>query len=143
MKSLVGYSGINSQSFLEGFNPTTREFVKSRLPQMRFPNKIYFNTPQVVLELGDTTLLSDYCTGHIATKRAKYHGGIPIVFSADLGNLPLHFDFTAGRTKEANRVLNFHTVRVGNIYRVELFVKNLCTVLTRLTKEEETDLASQ
>ena len=51
MKNNIGYSGINSVSFVKGFNPVTREFDKSKLPSMRFPGRIYLNTPKLVLKV--------------------------------------------------------------------------------------------
>ena len=60
-----------------------------------------------------------------------------------MGDNLQHLDFTNGRVKHSNKVLDFHAVKVGNIYRVNLFVKNIGTLLTKLTEKEEEALKAQ
>jgi len=81
------YSGINSTSFLKGYDPVSHTFTKSLVEGMRHPDKTFFYDPFFNLELPGLLLMHHYCCGQIAIERAKKWGGEPIIFSTNLEDL--------------------------------------------------------
>lgn len=130
------YSGINSKTFLEYFNPESRTFNKSNTG-MRYPDKIFFYNPYFALGVGKRKIIHHYACGEIARVRAEKWGGIPIVFSAEYPQSSFLYELNkSGKERKRRLILEQQAVRVNSIYLVTGTVRNICTLLKDISYEE-------
>jgi len=108
------FTGINSKSFLEGFDPESQTFDKRKLPESQYSARVYLTEP-VWLEFGDRLfLLKSKFSARRAITLTEKHGGIPIVLECGPDKLVCYSD-----PENARWCYSLSPVRVNQIYKVE------------------------
>ena len=127
--SRIVYSGINSLSFLKGYNLDTREFDKRFVPTMAHQHTIYVYHARFTYSLGKFQVLHGPSCAHRAKVLSARHGGEPFVFAIDSDIVLSQFPVFSDYGKRNRSGINTSKIAVSAVYRVRHSLGALLTVL--------------
>lgn len=136
-----GYSGINSATFVKAFDPQTRIFDKSRVPEMDNPGKLFVYLSYLDYSFNGSRVLHGPSCANLSSNRAKNYGGIPMVIRVSLEellgeeNYHIEHQWRSGKKSPRRLTIEPPVMRVDKIYRVQGYVAGAINLL----KEIETD----
>ena len=136
MENTTFYCGINSDTFFRGYNPDNQLFDKRGLSDMDSPDKLYLHHIPIKIRGKNWEILHNHCCGQLATRYAKKHGGLPLIFSVDGGTLSdygsdIENESINGKLVRSHFILNPSVAKVKDIYVVKYHVKNLGAVIRK------------
>ena len=135
----IAYNGINSSSFLQGYDPVTGIFDKSKLPFMGHPHQLYTMVPFVDVGGEQYRLLILRVCAIYARKYSRGPGrGVPLMFSVNLDRVvdaAMRAQVKKGREKPWRQIIEPGRVQVVDVYRVVANTRNLA-LLRRVSVDE-------
>lgn len=134
---MKGYSGINSASFLRGYNFETQIFDKRKIPEMNNPEKLFFYIYSLNYSIGNFKILHGVSAGRFAIRRSRNQNrGFPVVMETNLEDI---LDFTTiynpiyhGKIARRHVVVEPGVSYIQNIYQVYFALGSVCTLLKKI-----------
>lgn len=141
MKRKYCYTGINSVSFIQGFDPETLIFDKSLVEGFKIPEKYFAYLAYVDYTSNGFRILHGPSCGSVAQNRADKHGGAPLVVRVNLSTLPkekyiVEHEFHSGKLNHRRVTIEPSKVEVDSLYLVKFYLAGGINLLKETTLDQ-------